>query len=62
MTDSRTKDTGLGIHYVDLETSDLSPGENIVFTFFWHEADKWEGNDFQVAVSESQLPMIRAES
>jgi glucoamylase len=62
VADSRTTDTGLGIHYVDLQTSDLSPGESVVFTFFWHEADKWEGNDFQVAVSESQLPTIRAES
>jgi len=62
VADSRTTDTGLGIHYVDLQTSDLSPGESVVFTFLWHEADKWEGNDFQVAVSESQLPTIRAES
>jgi glucoamylase len=62
VADSRTTDTGLGIHYVDLETSGLSPGESVVFTFFWHEADKWEGNDFQVAVFESQLPTIRAES
>jgi glucoamylase len=62
ITDSRTIDTGLGIHYVDLETSGLSPGESIVFTFFWFEVDKWEGNDFKVTVCASELPTIRVES
>ncbi len=61
-TDSKTVDTGLGIHYADLETTDLSPGESIVFTFFWPEANKWEGADFQVTVSEHALTTIQAES
>ncbi|MBO0889028.1 glucan 1,4-alpha-glucosidase, partial [Candidatus Bathyarchaeota archaeon] len=49
--DSKTIDTGLGLHYVDLPSNKLSPRTNIVFTFYWPEADKWEGVDFQVAVS-----------
>lgn len=62
VTDSRTIDTGLGIHYVDLEIASLSLDESVVFTFFWQEAKRWEGNDFQVAVSADPLPTIRAES
>jgi glucoamylase len=62
VSDSKTVDTGLGIHYVDLETASLLPEESIVFTLFWPEANKWEGNDFQVAISARPLTTIRAES
>jgi len=60
--DSKTADTGLGIHYADLETMGLSPGESVVFTFFWPEANKWEGADFQVTVVELVLTTVQAES
>ncbi len=60
--DSKTIDTGLGVHYVDLPTNRLSPGANIVFTFFWPEADKWEGTDFQVTVAERAKSIVHAES
>src|SRR5256712_8057838 len=49
-TDCKTVDTGLGIHYADLPTSGLSPASNILFTFFWPDANKWEGTNFQVTV------------
>src|SRR5438132_919083 len=48
--DSKTIDTGIGIHYADLPTSGLSPASNILFTFFWPDANKWEGTNFQVTV------------
>src|SRR2546422_760642 len=56
-TDSKTIDTGLGIHFVDLPTSGLSPDSNIFFTFFWPEANKWEGTDFQVTLG-ARSPLI----
>jgi len=62
VTDSKTADTGLGIHYADLETAGLSPGDSVVFTFFWSDASKWEGTDFQITVAERPLATIRAES
>jgi glucoamylase len=62
VTDSKTVDTGLGIHYADLETTGLSPGQSIVFTFFWPVANKWEGVDFQVTVAEHLLTTVQAES
>ena len=61
-TDAKTVDTGLGVHYVDLPTTKLSLGTNIVFTFYWPEADKWEGVDFQVAISKPQVSLVQAQS
>ena len=45
--DTPTRDTGLGLHAAEL---DPQAGEPVVFTFFWPEADRWEGRDFQVTV------------
>jgi glucoamylase len=49
-TDSLSRDTELGVFAVDLPTSRLPVGCKIVFTFFWPEAQKWEGRDFWVSV------------
>jgi glucoamylase len=62
VTDSKTVDTGLGIHYADLETATLLPGGNVAFTFFWPEANKWEGTDFQVVVAERPIATVQVES
>ncbi|MCG6962770.1 MAG: glucan 1,4-alpha-glucosidase [Acidobacteria bacterium] len=48
--DAETRDTGLGIHLVDLPTSSLASGAAVDFTFFWTGAERWEGVDFRVAV------------
>ena len=61
-TDSKTSDTGLGIHFVDLPTSRLSPDSNIFFTFFWPEANKWEGTDFQVTLGTRSPLTVQAET
>jgi glucoamylase len=47
VTDTEARATDVGMRYVDLEVPpDLrSP---ILFTFFWPEADRWEGRDFTV--------------
>ena len=49
--DAQTCDTGLGMHLTDLPTSELLPGARVRFTFFWPEANRWEGNDFAVQVA-----------
>jgi glucoamylase len=41
--DSATRDTGLGVHLVDLPTDGLPAGNEIVFTFFWPQTGHWEG-------------------
>ncbi|MDE3153763.1 MAG: glucan 1,4-alpha-glucosidase [Acidobacteriota bacterium] len=50
--DVPTRDVGLGVHSVDLPTGALAAGRRVVFTFYWPEDDKWEGEDFTVTVGE----------
>jgi len=51
--DVSARDTGLGIYVADLPISQLDAGRTIVFTFYWPEADRWEGADFKVVIQES---------
>ena len=48
--DSETRDTGLGVHIVDLPTEKLPAGARVVFTVYWPGSDRWEGEDFSVAI------------
>jgi glucoamylase len=48
--DVETRDTGLGLYYVDLPTAEISSGNSVVFTFYWPDAAKWEGKDFGVLI------------
>jgi glucoamylase len=43
-----TWDTGLGLHVADVDTTALSPGGAVDFTFYWPEADRWEQMHFRV--------------
>lgn len=51
--DTLTADTGLGRHAADLPTDQLTAGRKIVFTIYWHEAQRWQGEDFSVVVEDS---------
>ena len=48
--DVQTRDTGLGVHLADLPTEGLGPGSGIRFTFYWPDAERWEGEDFSVKI------------
>jgi glucoamylase len=48
--DANTRDTGLGIHAADLPTDQLSSGAQAIFTFYWHNENRWEGRDFFVSI------------
>ena len=48
--DTNTRNTGLGIHTLDLPTASLPAGGEVVFTFFWPEQNRWEGADYRVIV------------
>jgi glucoamylase len=50
--DLPAKNTGLGIYTADLPTNSLDPGHTLVFTFFWPEAQHWEGTDFAVIIQD----------
>ena len=56
--DTKTRDTGLGTHVADLPTTDLPIGTQVLFTFYWPEADRWEQQDFAVTVS--AVPVSRS--
>ena len=47
--DTQSAQTSLGIEYVDITDLPTQNGR-IRFTFFWTEAARWEGRDFDVAV------------
>lgn len=49
-SDSPTRDTGLGLHVVDLPTDKLVSRDYVVFTFYWLDQQRWEGVNFQVVV------------
>jgi glucoamylase len=48
--DSNSNDSGWNLHHVDLPTETLASGRQIVFTFYWNNAARWEGRDYQVTV------------
>jgi len=48
--DTDARDTGLGIHILDLPTASLPPGAQAIFTFFWPNENRWEGTDYAVTV------------
>jgi glucoamylase len=48
--DVTARDVGLGIHSADLVTQAISRGQEVKFTFYWPDADHWEGANFIVRV------------
>ncbi len=50
--DTPTRDTGLGVHTLDLPTASLPVGGQAVFTFYWPNENRWEGTDFRVTVEQ----------
>jgi len=49
--DAVTRDTGIGVHVADLPSSGLPGGTILRFTFYWQEAARWEGVDFEVCIA-----------
>ncbi len=48
--DTPTIEAEHGLHVADLATESLEPGTRIQFTFFWTDAKRWEGEDFEILV------------
>jgi glucoamylase len=49
-TDETSRDTGLGVHVIDLPSEKLHGCGTLQFTFYWPEAERWEGKNFEVKV------------
>jgi glucoamylase len=43
-----SRDTEFGVHIIDLAREKLLEGKTLRFTFYWPEAEKWEGKDFEI--------------
>lgn len=50
--DLASRATSFDIHVTDLPTGDLPSGSTVVFTFYWPDASRWEGQDFAVRFGE----------
>jgi hypothetical protein len=48
--DSYSRDSGLGVHAVDLPTHKLATGREVVLTFYWPGEQRWEGQDYAITV------------
>jgi glucoamylase len=48
--DCITRDTGLGVHWVDLPLAGRHAGDTVQFTFYWLDRDCWEGQDYEVRI------------
>jgi glucoamylase len=49
--ETQTTDTRLGIHFADLPTDRLPRDRRVRFTFFWLDAQRWEGGDFEITIA-----------
>ncbi len=47
--ETATLNTGLGVHVADLPTKTVNEA-NILFTFYWQDAQHWENNDFKITI------------
>jgi glucoamylase len=48
--DSDSEESGWNLQHLDLPTETLAVGRQVTFTFFWKNAGRWEGRDYQVTV------------
>jgi glucoamylase len=53
--DTDTRDTGLDMQVADLPADLLPPGRAVSFTFFWPQANQWEGVNFQVVAENNPI-------
>ncbi|MBV9523997.1 MAG: glucan 1,4-alpha-glucosidase [Alphaproteobacteria bacterium] len=62
LADTPTCDSGLGIHFADLDTAALAGGTDIDFTFRWESAGRWEGTDYRVTIVDESVPPLSAQA
>jgi glucoamylase len=49
--DTPTRDSGFGVHVADLDTVGIPAGGSVVFTMRWAADSRWEGRDYQIAIT-----------
>jgi hypothetical protein len=58
--DTNTRDTEPGDYIVDLPTKDMTAGDEVCFTFYWLNENKWEGADYKITVHARRVPEAEA--
>ncbi|MGZ4054968.1 MAG: glucan 1,4-alpha-glucosidase [Bacteroidia bacterium] len=53
-----TVDSGLGIHYADLPVSDLEYEQQIDYTFYWHDAQIYENENYLLKIEKDPSKKI----
>jgi len=48
--DTATIDSGLGVHYADLDSADLAVDSEVLFTLYWSAENRWEGVNYTLRV------------
>jgi glucoamylase len=51
VADACTRDSGLGLHVLDLHAASIGRSRAIDFTFQWLDSEMWVGEDFRIVVS-----------
>jgi len=50
--DLDTRDVGIGVHVADLPVTGLTAGDSVQFTFRWRTTGQWEGENYEVLITE----------
>jgi glucoamylase len=52
--EAKTLDSGLGVHYADIPTAGLDHEQEVSYTFYWHDAEKWEDKKYVLNVEKNK--------
>lgn len=55
-----TLDSGLGIHYADLATVNLEYEQKLSYTFYWHDSETWESENYTLTVEKLHSAQMQA--
>jgi glucoamylase len=46
--DTPGQQTAFGTCHADLDTARLAPGDEVVFTIYWNQSGRWQGEDYRL--------------
>lgn len=59
-SETSTLDSGLGIHFADIPTANLDYDQKISYTFYWHDCDTWENENYTLKVEKRETDETNA--
>ena len=58
--DITTLDSGTGIYYADLSTENLNYEQKISYTFYWHDSETWEDENYTLSIEKLNSAKLQA--